>query len=85
MYVYRSEKTFNDIVYALKEIKILLVLSQRERTNVFIQVIQNTFGSLTNQFKETLTDLVSPFLKAFYSVFNAVKAVKSGYTSVRNT
>lgn len=58
---------------------------QKEETNVFIEIIKNSFGELTNQLKESLSDLVSPFFKAFYSVFNAIKAVKSGYTSIRDT
>lgn len=58
---------------------------QKEETNIFIEVIKDSFGELTNQLKESLSDLVSPFFKAFNSVFNAIKAVKSGYTSIRDT
>ncbi|XP_062614230.1 uncharacterized protein LOC134275967, partial [Saccostrea cucullata] len=56
----------------------------REQTNIFLEAIQESFGNITTQFKDTLGELVSPFFNTFHSVLNAVKAVKSGYTSVRD-
>ncbi|XP_061168901.1 uncharacterized protein LOC133178169 [Saccostrea echinata] len=56
----------------------------REQTNIFIEAIKESFGNITTQFKNTLGDLVSPFFNAFHSVLNAVKEIKSGYTSVRD-
>jgi hypothetical protein len=64
--------------------KMLSNLFQREETNLFIEAIKKSFGDMTTQFKDTLNDLVSPFFNAFTSVMNAVKAIKSGYTTVRD-
>ncbi|XP_061188852.1 uncharacterized protein LOC133197029 [Saccostrea echinata] len=56
----------------------------KERSNIFIEIIEKSFGAITAQFKETLTELVEPFLEAFQSVLNAVKAIKSAYIAVRD-
>ncbi|XP_062572081.1 uncharacterized protein LOC134234050 [Saccostrea cucullata] len=56
----------------------------REQTNIFIEAIKKSFGDITTQFQDTLGELVSPFFNAFNSVLNAVKAIKSGYTTVRD-
>lgn len=61
------------------------IFLQKEQTDIFIEVIKRSFGNLTTSFTEALNDLVAPFFKAFYSVFNAVKAIKSGYASIRDT
>lgn len=52
---------------------------------MIIDSIKKSFGNFSTEFKETFDELLSPFVNSFYSMFNAVKAVKSGYTSIRNT
>lgn len=58
---------------------------QAEQTNMVINSIQKSFGNFSTEFKETFDEILSPFVNSFYSMFNAVKAVKSGYMSIRNT
>ncbi|XP_062588035.1 uncharacterized protein LOC134249704 [Saccostrea cucullata] len=60
------------------------ISTTKEKSNIFIEIIEKTFGEVTAQFKETLMELVEPFLKAFQSVLNAVKAIKAAYTAVRD-
>lgn len=58
---------------------------QAEQTNMVINSIQKSFGNFSTEFKETFDEILSPFVNSFYSMFNTVKAVKSGYMSIRNT
>lgn len=56
-----------------------------EESSFFIQIVNEVFDDIASTFEKSLGVLISPFINAFHSIYNAVKSVMSGYSLVRDT